>query len=43
MIVMVSVGIASAAIQVAVYVIHNRRVNDKEPQESGRRARLYVT
>ncbi|KAL6889178.1 MFS general substrate transporter [Trichoderma evansii] len=42
MIVMVSVGIASAAVQIAVYVVYNRRVNDKEPQKGGLKARLYV-
>lgn len=43
MIVMVSVGIASAAFQIAVYVVHNRRVNnDGERQGSELRAKLYV-
>lgn len=42
MIVMVSVGIASAAFQIAVYAVYNRRVNDKEQQGSGPRAKLYV-
>lgn len=42
MIVMVSVGIASAAFQIVVYVVHNRRVNNGEQQGSELRAKLYV-
>lgn len=42
MIIMVSVGIASAAFQIAVYVVHNRRVNDGEQKGSELRAKLYV-
>ncbi|KAL7920256.1 hypothetical protein ACQKWADRAFT_163801 [Trichoderma austrokoningii] len=40
MIIMVSVGIASAAFQIAVYVIYNRRVI--EQQRSELRAKRYV-
>jgi predicted metal-dependent hydrolase len=42
MTVMVSVGIASAAFQIAVYAVHNRRVNDKGREGSGLRAQRYV-
>lgn len=42
MIVMVSVGIASTAFQIAVYAVHNKRANDENQQGSVLKAKLYV-
>lgn len=42
MIVMVSVGIASAAFQIAVYVVYNKRTNYENQQGSVLKAKLYV-
>lgn len=43
MIIMVSVGIASAAIQIVVYVVHNRRVaQGKHQTKDGSEPMIYV-
>jgi hypothetical protein len=42
MIIMVSVGMAFAIIQVLVYRIHNKRLAKRGAQEQGRSVQLYT-